>query len=347
MLGSALNERAITPASVEEEGALNRLIEQAPTAAEAEALLSNISGEIGAQTAASGVQAAALFNSALLPSNSRDAGRSLAANQDGDGNVWFSGLGGFVDTDENSDSTAFDSNTYGVVVGYDYALNSGSLEAATVGVGVGYSNTDVNGRGDSSSVDAYSLGAYFEGANGPMTGNVAAAYSYQTLGNGDFSTSSGNLFTVSSEGFYNLGKSDRFVVGPIGRIGATFGGYGSFSSEEGDFNIDYDSDSISQITTGLGVRVGGLAETGAGPLSLNLDLLYAGALGERSTQFDGELANSAVSVAAPFANSNGLFIGAEAGLSVSKSTTVGVRYNGEIGGDIQSHSGEIRVSVGF
>lgn len=367
--GNALNQLAAdTARTPEQQAALDELIAQVPNAEAASTLISRISGEIGAQTAASGVQAATSFNSVLLPSNSSGARRNsstaasvtmplLVATKQVDGigiveedpnnsGVWVSGFGGALDVDDNEFSTDFNSNTYGLAVGYDRTLRLGSNPAA-VGFGVGYANTNVDGTGDSASINAYSLGAYFEGAQGPLTGNVTASYSYQDIGNGDFGSSNGNIFVASSEGFYNLSQSDNFVVGPLGRVDVTFGGYSGFDSEGSAIAINYDGEGISQVNAGFGVRVGGQTETGAGPLSLNLDLLYAGALGDRAIQFDGQLANSSVSTAAPFANDDGFLVGAEAGLAVSSSTTVGVRYNGEFGSDIQSHSGELKLLFQF
>ena len=148
--GNVLNERAAAPGSQEEADALNEMLALAPTSADTEALLSTLSGEIGAQSAASGIQAAALFNSVLLPSNSSDTRRSayasastiasadvptrsaLAApkqqdddsdaigvinNEQNNSSIWLSGFGGFVDTDSNVSSTAFDK---------DWAFDSGA-----------------------------------------------------------------------------------------------------------------------------------------------------------------------------------------------------------------------------
>ncbi|EDX84489.1 hypothetical protein S7335_2186 [Synechococcus sp. PCC 7335] len=366
--GNALNELAAdSTRTSEQQAALDELIAQASSIEEAQTLVARISGEIGAQTAASGVRAAALFNSVLLPSNSSDARRNLSTaagvttpvliatkqadgieivEEDANNGVWVSGFGGAVDVDDNEFSTDFNSGTYGLAVGYDRALRLGSNLAA-VGVGIGYFNTDVDGTGDSANINAYSLGAYFEGARGPLTGNVAASYSYLDIGNGNFGDGNGNIFVASSEGFYNLSRSDNFIVGPLGQVGVAFGGYSGFDSEGSAIAVNYDGEGISQVNAGFGVRVGGQTDTGAGLLSLNLDLLYAGALGDRTIQFDGQLANSTVSTAAPFANDDSFLVGAEAGLAISDSTTVGVRYDGEFGGDIRSHSGELKVLFQF
>lgn len=375
--GSALNSLvASNILSSAQQAALNELIGQASTAADAEALLSQISGEIGAQAAASGLQAATQFNSVLLPANSSEtrlstfsserpsafiASSGLKTSDSSDSSalaldssatanngVWVSGFGGFVDADTNPASTAFNSDTYGLAIGYDRDVALENIDAAMFGLGVGYSDTDVDGIGDSVDVSAYSIGSYFEAARGPLTGNVAASYSYQDIGNSDAGIDgSGNIFVASSEGFYNLSQDANFVVGPIGRLGATFGSYGGFNVGTDVLEVTYSDTDFSRFTAGLGVRVGGQTQTDIGLLLLNLDLLYEGVLGKETVQFDGQLANSAVSVAAPFANDDGFLVSAGAGLAFSENTSLGLRYAATLGDNVQSHRGEIRLSIQF
>ncbi len=338
--GDALNALAeAEDLTVEQQAALDDLIGQAPTADAANALLSQLSGEIGAQTAASGMQAATLFNDVLLFSDGFEIG---------DNGAWVSGFGELVDVDENSASADFDANTYGLAVGYERAITPISQSPITVGVGFGYSNTNVNGMADSADIDAYSVGTYVEGTRGAMTGSVAASYSYQNIGGSESGTDgSGNVFVASSEGFYDLSSSPNFAVGPLGRIGAAFGNYSGFSSGNDVLQATYDNANVSQLSAGLGVRVGGNTQTGAGLVSYNLDLLYEGLLGSNEAEFDGQLADSSVSVAAPFANDDSFLVGAEAGIAFSNNTSLRLRYEGALGSDIRSHTGEIKFAVDF
>ncbi|MGD1899209.1 MAG: autotransporter domain-containing protein [Phormidesmis sp.] len=360
MFGAALN--AITDSGLltaEQQVTLNELISQASTPDDAKALLSDMAGEVRAHAAATGVRVATLFNSVLLPSSTRvDSRRSdisiISETSDnplndttaiGNG-AWISGFGGLLDAEEDDLSTGFDSNTYGIAVGYDRAVNVGESGKAVFGAGVGYGSTNVNGISDSADVTTYSLGAYFEGNSGPLAAHVAASYNSQNI-SGDGEDSSGGVFVAEAEGFYNLRSDAKLAVGPIGRLSGAFGSYSGFDTDSDTFKVSYDSADVSQLMAGLGVRVGGQSQVDVGLLSLNLDLLYETALSDDTVQFDGQLAGNDVSIGSPFANSNGLYIGAEAALSISERTAVGFRYQGNLGDSIQSHTGEIKFSVLF
>jgi len=355
-VGRALNELAESSAlSTTQQDALNELIADASDTSAGEAVLSSISGEINAQAAASGVNAAMQFNNALLPSGNRvnSRGATIATNPDRAGRVfeqpavgnsaWVSGLGSLLDVSRNDDSTAFEADSYGIAVGYDRAATLGTFGTAVFGVGAGYSSTDVSGISDSATVETFSLGTYLEGGKGPFSGHLAASYSAQDISGGG----SGNIFAISSEGFYNLQPNSGLAVGPIGRLGAAFGSYEGFSTEGSAFGIDYDSADVSQVTGAVGVRIGGQNPVNVGFMALNLDLLYESSLGDNTVQFDGKLGDSDVSIAAPTMNQSGFYIGAEAALAISDNSSIGFRYHGNLGSDIHAHTGEIKFSLLF
>ncbi len=359
-VGNALNvlsESANLSATQQE--ALNALVANALDTRAGEVILSNVSGEVRAQAAASGLNAAMQFNNALLPSGNRTSSRGATIATDpqraervfeqptfGNG-VWVSGIGSLQDVSSNDDSTAFDANTYGVAVGYDRAANLGTFGTAVFGVGAGYSTTDVSGISDSASVNAFSLGTYFEGDAGPLSGHVAASYSSQDISSDVSSSGGGSIFALSSEAFYNVRPNSNLAIGPIGRLGAAFGNYDGFSTDSEAFSINYDGTDVSQVTGALGVRIGGQNPVNVGFMALNLDLLYESSLGDNIVQFDGRLGESDVRIASPTANQSGFFIGAEAALAISDTSAVGFRYQGSLGSDIQSHTGEIKFSLFF
>ena len=359
-MGNALNALAdSTGLSTAQQNALNQLLADASTTTAGEAKLTSLSGEVNAQAAASGVNAAMQFNNALLPSGNRgnSRGATIATNPDRAGRVfeqpavgngvWVSGLGSLFDVDRNDDSTAFEASGYGVAVGYDRAAQLGTFGTAVFGVGAGYSSTDVSGMSDSADVSTFSLGTYLEGSKGPISGHVAASYSSQDISSDVSSGGGGNIFAVSSEAFYNLQPNGGFAVGPIGRLGAAFGSYEGFSTESDTFSVDYDGADVSQVTGAVGVRIGGQSPIDVGFMAMNLDLLYESSLGDNTVQFDGQLGESAVSIASPTMNQSGFFVGAEAALAISDSSSVGFRYHGNLGSDIQSHTGEIKFSLMF
>ncbi|MEM9149990.1 MAG: autotransporter domain-containing protein, partial [Cyanobacteria bacterium P01_F01_bin.3] len=359
-VGTALNAMADSGTlSTAEQDALNQLIEDASDTSTGEALLSSISGEVNVQAAASGVNVAMDFNDALLPSGNRisSRGATIATNPDRAGRVfeqpavgngvWVSGLGSLLDVDRNDESTGFDANTYGVAVGYDRVAELGKFGTAVFGVGAGYSSTDVDGARDAASVNTFSLGGYLEGNHGPLSGHIAASFSSQELSSDISSGSSGNLFAVSSEAFYNLQPNRGLAVGPIGRLGAAFGSYEGFSTESDVFGINYEEADVSQVTGAVGVRIGGQNPVDVGFMALNLDLLYESSLGDNVVQFDGQMGDRNVSIAAPASNQSGFFIGAEAALAISDNSLVGFRYQGSLGSDIQAHTGEIKFSLLF
>lgn len=217
---------------------------------------------------------------------------------------------------------------------------------AVFGIGAGYATTDVNGLSDDATIDTFSVGTYIEGSRGPLYGNAAASYSSQSIsgsaGNGD-----GNIFVASAEGFYNLMPDNKLTAGPLATVGAAFGSYSGFTTSNDAFSAAYDSADVSQLMAGLGVRVGGQNQIDIGLLSLNLDLLYESALGDDTIEFAGQFADSEVSIAAPSANNGGFLLGAEADLAFSERASVGFRYQGRLGDDIQSHTGEVRFSILF
>lgn len=354
---NALSDGLLTPV---QQAALDELIAQAPTAEASEALLAELSGEVRAQAASSGVQAANLFHNTLAPSGTRvytrrSPIRNTAETDDnplndttaiGNG-AWISGFGGLLNVDENNQSTSFDANTYGVSAGYDRAINVSESGRAVFGAGVGYGSTNVDGMADSADVTTYSVGTYFEGVKGPLSGTIAASYNSQNLSADTGSDSDGSVFIASAEGFYNLQPNADFAVGPIARLGAAFGSYSGFDNGSEAFGVSYDSADVSQLMAGLGVRISGQSQVDVGLMSLNLDLMYESALSEDTVEFDGMLGESDVSVAAPFANSSGFLIGAEAAMAISDKTSIGVRYQGNLGDNIQSHTGEIKFSILF
>ncbi len=358
--GAALNTLADSAAlSPLQQAALDSLVGQAPNADEAEAVISQLAGEIRAQAAAGGIQAATLFNNLLLPSGTRVDSRkspisvhSRAENPLYDttalGNgAWISGFGGLLDVERDAVATASSSDTYGLAAGYDRAIAIGESGKGVFGAGIGYATTNVEGIRDSADISTYSIGGYFEGNQGPLFGNVAASYSSQNMSASTGTDSDASLFAISAEGFYNLRPQADMAVGPLARIGGAFGSYGGFSTQSEAFGVDYSSADVSQFTAGVGVRVGGQTETDVGLAALSLDLLYEAALSEDSVQFDGQLGSSAVSVASPVVNSSGFAVGAEAALAVTERTSVGFRYQGSLGNSVQSHTGEIKFSIMF
>mgnify|MGYP001046662062 CR=1 FL=1 len=358
--GAALNALADSDVlSPLQQAALDTLVGQAPDAEEAEAVISQLAGEIRAQAAAGGIQAATLFNHILLPSGTRVDSRrspisvhSKAENPLYDttalGNgAWISGFGGLLDVDADSMATASSSDTYGIAAGYDRAIALGDAGKGVFGLGVGYATTNVDGIRDSADINTYSIGGYFEGNQGPLSGNIAASYSSQNVSASTGTDSDGSLFAISAEGFYNLRPEADMAVGPLARIGGAFGSYGGFSTQNEAFGVDYNSADVSQLTAGFGVRIGGQTEADVGLAALSLDLLYEMALSDDTVQFDGQLGSSEVSVASPSVNSSGFAVGAEAALAISDSTSVGFRYQGSLGNSIQSHTGEIKFSIMF
>ncbi|MGB7486547.1 MAG: autotransporter domain-containing protein, partial [Phormidesmis sp.] len=349
--GAALNALADSDVlSPLQQAALDTLVGQAPNAEEAEAVISQLAGEIRAQAAAGGIQAATLFNTILLPSGTRvDSRRSPISVHSKAGNplydttalgngAWISGFGGLLDVDADSIATASSSDTYGIAAGYDRAIALGEAGKGVFGLGVGYATTNVDGIRDSADIDTYSIGGYFEGNQGPLSGNIAASYSSQNVSASTGTDSDGSLFAISAEGFYNLRPEADMAVGPLARIGGAFGSYGGFSTQNEVFGVDYNSADVSQLTAGFGVRIGGQTEADVGLAALSLDLLYEAALSDDTVQFDGQLGSSEVSVASPSVNSSGFAVGAEAALAISDRTSVGFRYQGSLGNSIQSHT---------
>lgn len=361
-IGRVLNELASSPTlTAAQQTALNALIANATDTREGEAILSNVSGEVQVHAATSGLNAALGFNEALLPAGNRTSSRNAVLingpkQDDNESNfyeptisngVWVSGLGSALSVNSNDNSTAFDANGYGIAVGYDRVASEGPSHAAVFGIGAGYSTTNVSSIRDSATVNAFSVGTYFDGSAGALSGNIAASYSSQDVSSSASNGGSGSIFALSSEVFYNVRPNAKLAVGPIGQIGAAFGSYSGFSTNNNAFTVTYSDTDVSQANGAIGVRFNRQDTVNHGFATFNLDLLYESSLGDNAVQFDGQLGGSDLSIAAPSTNRSGFLIGAETGWALSDASSLGFRYQGRFGNDIQSHTGEIQFSLMF
>ncbi|MEL6881376.1 MAG: autotransporter outer membrane beta-barrel domain-containing protein, partial [Cyanobacteria bacterium J06607_10] len=361
-IGRVLNDLAASPTlSAAQQTALNSLIANATDTREGEAILSNVAGEVQVHAAASGLNAALGFNEAILPAGNRTSSRNAVLingpkQNDNESNfyeptisngVWVSGLGSALNVSSNDNSTAFNANGYGIAVGYDRVASEGPSHAAVFGIGAGYSTTNVSSIRDSATVNAFSVGTYFDGSAGALSGNIAASYSSQNVSSSASNGGSGSIFALSSEAFYNVRPNAKLAIGPIGQLGAAFGSYSGFSTNNNAFTVAYSDTDVSQVNGAIGVRFSRQDTVNHGFATFNLDLLYESSLGDNAVQFDGQLGGSDLSIAAPSTNRSGFLIGAETGWALSDASSLGFRYEGRLGSSIQSHTGEIQFSLMF
>ena len=363
-LDAALASGGLTP---EQQAALDTIA--STDAAGGAAALFELGGLATVQGAAAGFDAALRFNSVLRPVTGLGGTRAFGLGSDattvealsrgiettsnadladvvaapalpaGRG-AWIGVYGGWLDVDANGLSSGFDADTYGVALGYEQAFGSG-----VAGVALGYSGTDVDTIGTGADIDTYSIGAYLSGTSGPIFGRASVAYSYQDIDAGAASLD-GHVLSATGEGVYNLTGRDDLVFGPIGRLEANFADYDGFAGA-GPLLGAFGGADVSQFVAGIGLRLGTNVDVGGALVSLEVDALYEGVTGDESIAVGNVLAGTAFTSAAPFADDDRLRLGVGAGVAISDSASLDLRYDGTFGDDVTSHGASAKVTFRF
>ena len=285
--------------------------------------------------------------------------------QPGGVSVWLSGLGEATDVNDRSSPRVYESHTGGVAGGIEYRIEDAS-SAAVIGIGAGYTRTEVDVVDGSADIDGGHVGLYAGYATGPLELSGAISYSrfgydldrsIQLAGTGSLGahgSADGNAVSGFASVYYDLAPAfgqEGWRFGPLARLrGADADRDGYTEDGAGLLNLAVDDDDVSQVYGGIGGRFGTAKMIGSTLITAELDLLY-----ERGLSGSTETSLSSIPgvAGASFATSvyNGgrdLFsVGLGIDAAFSPAVTGTLRYDGSFGSNRDSHSGTATVAVRF
>ncbi len=270
--------------------------------------------------------------------------------------AWANVYGKWASQDADDGFVGYDSDTYGAVLGMDYALSENWLAGASFG----YSTNDISfdenaGDGD---IDSYFGSLY--------TGWYADAFyleSVLTYGSQEFdnkrnvvvgairntarSDHDGNLYSAYLGSGYNFGD-DAWQIGPFVSLQYLYLDEDGFEETgAGVLNLIVDDRQTDALISQLGVRTGGIIETGVGALvpELSLAWLYDFDIDDRviTSSFAGA-SGDAFSITGQEVEQNGFVIGAALTLMQASGFESSLAYSGEFRDGYDAHAliGQIR-----
>jgi len=289
------------------------------------------------------------------------AGGAMA--EDGTIRPWLGLYGEWNSIDGDGNAADVDQWIGGVAVGVETTWSSESF-GGSVGLAAGYSHSsgEVDDRSSDVDADAWSIGLYGNLHSGAF--GLAAAISYTHVGSdvsrdlpAPLGTAEGdvdsNVVVASLEGSYAFLVDRNVAVSPLAGIDALWVSQDDFDeSGGGGGGLTGESNSYNTYTTALGGRVNGQWDLGAewmgaweievkwrhrfGDDVPNADLAFIGAVSGAGT----------FRVFGPETSDDWAEVGVGATL-YSGMVDVGVRYDGALGSDIQSHALGLTVGVSF
>ncbi len=367
--GRALDETvAANPAFLDD----RRAIATASTA-EAPALLSDISGEVAAQAAAGGILAGQGFADGLrtggggaglpLTAATAPAGEARVFGQSvvvpapaavivrpvapvlrplAETRAWVAVQGGAFDID-GGPGADYDGTTLGGSLGIERGMALGPFRDATVGVGIGYSQTDIDGRFRDGEADAYHVGVYADGTLGGFETSAALSYTRADIEADGGADGDGDIVNARVEAAFDVVNpvDTGFSLGPVGRLDYT---YADFDIDgAGPLNTGLDGD-FSQVVAGIGLRAGVQGLAG----SVHAEVVYEHAFGDETLDLTGSLpGGSSFPVTTGLLGEDRVRVGLGADLDVSDRLTLGLRLDGTFGDDGDAQGGMIRAAFRF
>ncbi|MBZ9674319.1 autotransporter domain-containing protein [Mesorhizobium sp. ES1-1] len=352
-IAETANQRAVANA-VEQlpGGAISDAIVASADAASARGAFDALSGEIY-PSLANGLLESDLVLRDILLSRMRDPATQKGATAGS--RAWFNPYS--TDAAAGSDGNAADSDISrsGFLTGGDVPLN----ESWLVGVAAGYGQSDfgVDARASSASVDTLSLAAYSAWSGSGFRGKFGGLYSWHDIKSarhvafgtfeddvtGAYDASSGEVF---GEIDYPI-MANRVEIAPF--INLTYARWDSedWSESGGDASLDVQASHMNGLVTTSGMRI-------AADMSLDRDLLvrFGAMAGWRTSTFDESGQWHQLAGTAPFfiggvpVERNAAVLGADMRI-VFKSISLGLAYDGMMGGDTQHHSYQGFLNVKF
>ncbi len=192
-------------------------------------------------------------------------------------NWWVKGFGREGNQGDRRNLFGYDSDAYGVMLGYDKPLN----EQTYAGVGVGYARNDIDGTHDSDNtqVDSYQATAYVGYTPGPwfVQGAVVAGLDIydgerDIVFPGIDRRAEADYTGQQYSGLVTLGthlSNDRgFTVTPTASLQYTHVRVGDYREHgAGDVNLRINSQNYDFVQSGLGVKAESVIKSGRGTIS--------------------------------------------------------------------------------
>lgn len=271
------------------------------------------------------------------------------------GRVWLQGIGSYGKLDGEHGSAGLEQRTKGSVLGVDWALTP----MWHLGVLGGYSRTDLDSPGLDGKVNTWHVGAYAQRQDGPLSLRLGAAYSRhdgQSKRRVEFDGFSdrpkGNYDADSQQAFAELGYalgSGRLSVEPFANLGYQRYQREGYTEKGGAAALNVNSQNQDNISSTLGLRLAQLNR-----LDNGMSLTPRGSLGWRHMYGDVDsttrqafvLGGSAFNVEGTALDRDSLMVEAGLDLGIAAGHTLGIGYNGELGGNSRNHAltGQWRMS---
>ena len=270
--------------------------------------------------------------------------------------AWANVYGQWVGQDADDGFVGYDSDTYGVVLGMDYALS----ETWLAGLSFGYSTNDLNfdtnaGDGD---IDSY-FGSFYTG----WYDDAFYLESILTYGSQQFdnkrnvvvgatrytahSDHDGNLYSAYLGSGYDFGD-DAWKVGPFVSLEYLYLDEDGFEEEgAGVLNLTVDDRQTDALLSYIGVRTQSVIDTGVGALipELSVAWLHDFDIDDRvvTSSFAGA-PGDAFSITGQDVEQNGLVVGASLTLMQAGGFESSIAYSGEFRNGYDAHAviGQIR-----
>lgn len=280
--------------------------------------------------------------------------------EDGGVALWGGFIGQVSGFDGDGNATDADHWIAGAAVGVETGWQGDDL-AGTVGLGLGYSR----GGGDigddrDSEVDSngYHIGVYGALTSGPFGLSAAASYAWVNsdvtrtlpfgLGETEGDVDSG-VISTSLEATYAIPLSEGLSIAPLAGFDATWVSQDGFTESGAGPGLTGDDSDFSTYSSALGARLSGMFPVdGDVAAAWEVDAKWRHRFGDDLPTADLAFAagSSTFEVAGPELGSDWAEVGA--GLQiVSGSMSVGIRYDGEFGGNFDNHALSLTVGTSF
>ncbi|WP_262696192.1 autotransporter domain-containing protein [Kordiimonas aquimaris] len=249
--------------------------------------------------------------------------------------------------------TGYDATAYGFVLGADTLIG----DATRAGVAFSYTDLDIDEAGgarENTSVDGYSLSAYFSYEQGAAFINGAASYSFNNaeaergglLGNTIAGEYDVNQFAATLKAGHTR-QLDTFEVTPFASLE-----YATLSQEDfselGGLNLNVDASGIDLFEAGVGVKLA--APSGKTGLQFRPEVsvaYYYDFIGDQNLINASFAGANAFTLEGVDPSRSSFEVDAALGLFESETVSFNVGYDGEFRSGYSSHGGSARLRFKF
>ncbi len=295
------------------------------------------------------------------------AGLAQSATEPNSG-IWGAAFGDTSKTNSSGSTPGWDSESGGLIGGFEHRFSG---RPATIGIAVGYSQTNVTSGSSKSDIENVHVGAYGAMAKGALSVSGAVSYTHQSydfsrlvdLGVGGSATArsdaTGYTVAASGEVFYNIagsgdgaelvsGRTIRF--GPLATMDAAYGVRDSLTeTDAGILNLALGKDDAQQMTTGLGMAIGMTHSVGTLRVNVDTRVAWEHVFGDAAVSSTASipLANATFVTNSAGIDRNRIAIGFGTALHFSDTISTHLRYDGAFSQSSQDHQGSAGLSIKF